>query len=64
MNCAAGEKHRAPIHREAPTFVEQSTGQEILATGIKASSLVSGMQCHTAAQLLDKPPTAMGEAAL
>ena len=35
MNFLAGEKHKAPIHREAPTFVEQSTSQEILATGIK-----------------------------
>lgn len=26
-----------PIHREAPSFVEQSTGQEILVTGIKVS---------------------------
>lgn len=24
-----------PIHREAPAFVDQGTGQEILATGIK-----------------------------
>jgi len=32
----ADAKHHAPIHREAPSFVEQSTEQEILATGIKA----------------------------
>ena len=37
---SAGEKSRAPIHREAPTFVEQSTGQEILATGIKVDHCI------------------------
>lgn len=39
-----GEKHRAPIHREAPTFVEQSTGQEILATGIKVVDMLAPYQ--------------------
>ena len=34
----AVSKHTAPIHREAPTFVEQGTEQEILVTGIKVSS--------------------------
>lgn len=33
----ADAKHYAPIHREAPPFVDQSTEQEILATGIKVS---------------------------
>ena len=28
-------KHHWAIHREAPPFVEQSTAQEILVTGIK-----------------------------
>ena len=32
---AADAKHHWPIHREAPAFVEQSTEQEILVTGIK-----------------------------
>lgn len=27
--------HYLPIHREAPSFVEQATEQQILATGIK-----------------------------
>ncbi len=31
----AEAKHFLPIHREAPPFVEQSTEQEILVTGIK-----------------------------
>ena len=31
----ADAKALAPIHREAPLFVEQSTEQEILTTGIK-----------------------------
>lgn len=31
----ADAKHFLPIHREAPPFVEQSTEQEILVTGIK-----------------------------
>jgi F0F1-type ATP synthase beta subunit len=30
-----------PIHREAPTFEQQSTGQEILATGIKVVDLLT-----------------------
>lgn len=33
--CCADAKHHLPIHREAPPFVEQSTEQEILVTGIK-----------------------------
>ena len=32
----ADAKHHWGIHREAPPFVEQSTAQEILVTGIKA----------------------------
>lgn len=32
------------IHREAPEFVEQSTEQEILVTGIKAGSPCIGLQ--------------------
>lgn len=32
---------RYPIHREAPTFDQQSTGQEILATGIKVVDLLT-----------------------
>jgi len=31
----ADAKHHWGIHREAPPFVEQSTAQEILVTGIK-----------------------------
>ncbi len=34
-------KKRAPIHRPAPTFVEQSTDQEILITGIKVVDLLA-----------------------
>lgn len=37
-------KHTAPIHREAPSFVEQSTEQEILATGIKVVDLLAPYQ--------------------
>ena len=33
--CCADAKHHLAIHREAPPFVEQSTEQEILVTGIK-----------------------------
>lgn len=33
--CYAETEHFLPIHREAPSFVEQSTEQEILVTGIK-----------------------------
>ncbi len=32
---SADAKHHWGIHREAPPFVEQSTAQEILVTGIK-----------------------------
>jgi len=32
---------RYPIHREAPTFDQQSTGQDILATGIKVVDLLT-----------------------
>ena len=37
MRCVefAEAKHFAPIHREAPSFQEQGTEQEILITGIK-----------------------------
>ena len=34
----AATDHFLPIHREAPSFVEQSTEQEILVTGIKVWS--------------------------
>lgn len=34
-------KMRYPIHRDAPTFVQQSTGQEILVTGIKVVDLLA-----------------------
>ncbi|KAK9826778.1 hypothetical protein WJX81_008151 [Elliptochloris bilobata] len=37
-------KHHAPIHREAPPFVDQSTEQEILATGIKVVDLLAPYQ--------------------
>lgn len=33
----ADTKHHLAIHREAPPFVDQSTEQEILVTGIKVS---------------------------
>ncbi|KAH7847756.1 hypothetical protein Vadar_029934 [Vaccinium darrowii] len=36
--------HFLPIHREAPSFVEQSTGQEILVTGIKVVDLLAPYQ--------------------
>ncbi len=35
-----GSKHRYPIHREAPSFEEQSTETEILETGIKVIDLI------------------------
>ena len=31
--------HFLPIHREAPSFVEQATEQQILVTGIKVSCI-------------------------
>jgi len=34
-------KMKYPIHREAPAFVQQSTGQEILVTGIKVVDLLA-----------------------
>ncbi|RMD86522.1 MAG: F0F1 ATP synthase subunit beta, partial [Alphaproteobacteria bacterium] len=34
-------KMRSPIHKEAPAFVEQSTEQEILVTGIKVVDLLA-----------------------
>jgi F-type H+/Na+-transporting ATPase subunit beta len=34
-------KQRAPIHREAPEFIEQSTQQQILVTGIKVVDLLA-----------------------
>lgn len=34
-------KNRAPIHREAPAFTEQSGGVEILETGIKVIDLIA-----------------------
>jgi F0F1-type ATP synthase beta subunit len=34
-------KMKYPIHRDAPAFVEQSTGQEILVTGIKVVDLLA-----------------------
>ncbi|CAL8468209.1 g7748 [Coccomyxa elongata] len=37
-------KHFLPIHREAPPFVEQSTEQEILVTGIKVVDLLAPYQ--------------------
>ncbi|KAI8534512.1 hypothetical protein RHMOL_Rhmol10G0095700 [Rhododendron molle] len=36
--------HHLPIHREAPAFVEQSTEQEILVTGIKVVDLLAPYQ--------------------
>ncbi|MFQ5347935.1 MAG: F0F1 ATP synthase subunit beta [Rhodothalassiaceae bacterium] len=36
-----GAKMRSPIHKEAPAFVEQSTEQEILVTGIKVVDLLA-----------------------
>ncbi len=38
MRAGADAKHHWAIHREAPPFVEQSTAQEILVTGIKVLS--------------------------
>lgn len=37
-------EHYLPIHREAPSFVEQSTEQEILVTGIKVVDLLAPYQ--------------------
>jgi len=34
-------KMKYPIHRDAPSFVQQSTGQEILVTGIKVVDLLA-----------------------
>lgn len=34
-------KRRDPIHREAPTFIEQSTETEVLVTGIKVVDLLA-----------------------
>jgi F0F1-type ATP synthase beta subunit len=41
MLCLAGREHILGIHREAPSFIEQGTEQEILETGIKVIRLLS-----------------------
>jgi hypothetical protein len=38
--CLAGREHILGIHREAPSFIEQGTEQEILETGIKVVRLL------------------------
>eukprot|EP00898_Chlorokybus_atmophyticus_P008726 jgi/Chlat1/8855/Chrsp91S09257 len=38
------ESHKLPIHREAPSFQDQGTEQEILATGIKVVDLLAPYQ--------------------
>lgn len=35
-----GEKHRLPIHREAPSFDQQAANEELLETGIKVIDLI------------------------
>jgi F-type H+-transporting ATPase subunit beta len=40
----AGREHVLGIHREAPSFVEQGTEQEILETGIKVVDLLAPYQ--------------------
>ncbi len=40
MLCLAGREHILGIHREAPSFIEQGTEQEILETGIKVIRLL------------------------
>ena len=42
----ADTKHHLAIHREAPPFVDQSTEQEILVTGIKVSCAHCTSSCH------------------
>ena len=42
---SAEAKHFLPIHREAPSFQDQGTEQEILVTGIKVTICSSIMQC-------------------
>merc|ERR1711977_289256 len=37
-------KHVLPIHREAPSFIEQGTSQEMLITGIKVVDLLAPYQ--------------------
>lgn len=45
----ADAKHSWAIHREAPAFVEQSTAQEVLETGIKVSRLpLYSIRCRMA----------------
>ncbi|MCY4238846.1 MAG: F0F1 ATP synthase subunit beta [Rhodospirillaceae bacterium] len=39
-----GNKKTAPIHKPAPEFIEQSTEQEVLATGIKVIDLLAPYQ--------------------
>jgi len=39
-----GHKKTAPIHRSAPEFIEQSTDQEVLVTGIKVVDLLAPYQ--------------------
>ncbi len=41
----AEAKHFLPIHREAPSFQDQGTEQEILVTGIKVMICTSIMLC-------------------
>ncbi len=40
MLSLAGREHILGIHREAPSFIEQGTEQEILETGIKVIRLL------------------------
>ena len=41
LSCAFNSFRRAAIHAEAPEFVEMSTEQEILVTGIKVVDLLA-----------------------
>ena len=50
---SADAKHHWGIHREAPPFVEQSTAQEILVTGIKVRLPVIGQEdCLTTVAII------------
>ncbi|KAB5538139.1 hypothetical protein DKX38_015672 [Salix brachista] len=52
-------EHYLPIHREAPSFVEQATEQQILVTGIKAES-----KCALVYGQMNEPPGARARVGL
>jgi F0F1-type ATP synthase beta subunit len=55
----AGREHILGIHREAPSFIEQGTEQEILETGIKVVDLLAPYPLDSTSRMLS--PHILGE---